>query len=110
MKLREHIAVALSVLPTLAGCVGVIGGGYMALCTAPVWMDTVSELATDAVCASVCGIGAGVVLAVCVILGSRHQRKAEKKAKAAQELDGRDALYVDRSVICRAAETFGRGR
>jgi hypothetical protein len=109
MKLREHIAVALSVLPTLAGCVGVIGGGYMALCTAPMWIDTVSELAADAVCASVCGIGAGMVLVVCVILGGRQKRKASR-ADVPEQIDGRDALYVDRSVICRAAETFGRGR
>lgn len=109
MKLREHIAVALSVLPTLAGCVGVIGGGYMALCNAPMWIDTVSELAADAVCASVCGIGAGVVLAVCVILGGKRQRKAGR-TDAPERLDGRDALYVGRETVCRAAETFGRGR
>lgn len=109
MKLREHIAVALSALPMLAGCVGVIGGGYMALCTAPMWIDTVSELAEDAVCASVCGIGAGVVLAVCVILGGRRQRRSVR-TDAPDRLEGRDAMYVGREVVCRAAETFGRGR
>lgn len=109
MKLREHIAVALSVLPTLAGCFGVIGGGYMALCTAPMWIDTVSELAADAVCASVCGIGAGVVLAVCVILGGKQKRKSGR-AYAPEKIDGRDAMYVGRETVCRAAETFGKGR
>lgn len=109
MKLREHIAVALSVLPTLAGCVGVIGGGYMALCTAPMWVDTVSELAADAVCASVCGIGAGVVLAVCVVLGGKQKRKSGRMG-APEKIDGRDALYIGREVVCRAAETFGKGR
>ena len=109
MKLHEHIVVALSVLPTLAGCVGVIGGGYMALCTAPMWVDTMSDMAADAVCASVCGIGAGVVLAVCVILGGKQKRKADR-TDAPEKIDGRDALYVGRETVCRAAETFGRGR
>lgn len=108
MKPRDYILAGLEALPTLAGCIGVIGGGYAALCYAPVWMDTAVSLAADAMCAVLCGIGGGAVLAVCAMLGGRKKKECRKDT--AEQLDGRDALYVGREVVCRAAGTFGRGR
>lgn len=98
MKLRDYLAMAADTVPLFAGCVGVIGGGYVMLCTAPVWMDTVLSLASDAACAAVCGIGAGVVLAVCVAVGGSIGRR-----RGIRNRDARCLGYVSAEDVCRAA-------
>ena len=103
MKMRDYMSAAVDALPMLAGCVGVVVGGYWMLCAAPAWIGTAVSLMADAACAAVCGIGAGAVLAVCAAVGGRKKVKKED----AREIEGRGQMYVGREVVCRAAR---RGR
>lgn len=71
----------------------------------PIWKLTALMIAMTAV------LWAAVVcVAFAVVLIREAIRAANELDEIGQKLYGREWRYVSRDVVCRSAETFGRGR
>lgn len=105
MKLRDYLAVAAETIPLLLGCMGVIGGGYLLLCTAPEWIGYVTDgLVEDIIAVAVAGIGMGFAAAAVTAAAGRCRRQ---RLRRAANRDARCLGYVSAEDICRAAKNNG---
>lgn len=107
----EHYSLKERLLITAAACMVVsvfsmawgIPGEW--LLGWPVWKLAALMIAMTAV------LWAAVVcIAFVVVLIREAIRAAQELDEIEQQLYGREWRYVSRDVVCRSAETFGRGR